>query len=157
MSRPPAEPEDALPELPGRPDALAPLPEDREEDGILPDLPARSAAPEALDLAFEPADDELVPLPARSTPIPSAWSDDPVLVPWKTEATVGEPPERLPALLDPTRPTSARRGPPGPPRRAHVSLAGESFWVDLHPEPAAAEELVLGRDALAGRFAVTSD
>lgn len=138
-------PDDDLPDDDGlaavpqpRTEALASLPEDHDPDGAddapIPTLPQRDAG---------------------AAPFPEVWADDPALVPWQTHALVGDPPRRVPTTLDPTQARSVLRGPTAAAARLRIEIAALGFWVDVQAESGPTEALVLGRDALAGRIAVT--
>lgn len=83
---------------------------------------------------------------------------DPLVLPWRTLAHLPDRGVDVPAVLDPTRGDSALRGPfPDGPARVRVQLDTVTFEVELARVPAEKPQLILGRDALAGRVLVSSE
>ncbi len=83
---------------------------------------------------------------------------DPLVLPWRTLAFLPDEGCDLPAILDPTRADSERRGPDAVPSAAlRVQLDTLTLAVAVTATPSTEPMLILGRDALAGRILVSSE
>jgi hypothetical protein len=120
------------------------------------EVPAPRATPEAaawLDEAYDDDDDgsDLPVLHTEDAPLP-ALDDEPTVIGWQGEALVDG--ERVPMVADPTRATTTLHRPHGHGRQqVRIRLAGRVIHLRLTVADGGAQ-LVLGRDALAGRFLV---
>jgi hypothetical protein len=146
---------DDLPVRPARDlDLNAPDDEDTDPWASAP-VDRRSAsvdldAPGDDDVALEPDEVE------RTRPEQFDLADEPVILPWYSAARIDG--RELSAVLDPTRARSTWTvvGAASATSSVEVQLGGRAFRLDLIVTDGPAEELRLGRDALAGRVWVSS-
>lgn len=126
-----------------------PLPEDWTAD-----LPPADDDP--MDDGNDAPDDDSLPEeetdPPVDEPMDDGW-DDPVVVSWRTTATVNGHP--MPAVLEPSRERTVWLG--GVAGRVAIRLEGtDTLDVDVDACPAETPSLRIGRDVLAGRVLVAS-
>ncbi len=158
MRRPPPPPDDAgaWDELPPRSGTAVDLhaPEDSDTDPWAAGPAARRGD---LDLDAPPDDDVPLELDERQATEPETFdlAEEPVILSWCATARIDG--REVAVLLDPTLPRSrwTKPGAAAGGKMVEIQLGGRAFLLELPTVDGPAEELRLGRDALAGRIWVS--